>query len=257
MSKISKLYTKSLFVNKSYDYIVGANIKEYDMKSGGFNILISYNALSKETIENLRAMPKEKRNIVIGKMQIKNKELSKILNQGFEDYRKKFFEANEIEDINILAIRKDAIFTVNTKVKQKTFDNIVFSSKNKYSSYYLLDNKQFLFSKSRNLLDIKGINDETLKLHENYMLAFMKKLFALNEVSNRAACDYLYDFANKYRNKELKKGFYRELNLQSKYRLKDKTIGGCAVIGNIVKKKDIDISYNYNTFIRPLINYIF
>lgn len=253
----SDLYKKHLFVNKNYDYIVGANIKEYDMKSGGFNILISYEALSSEMIERLRAMDKTKRNVVIGKMQREDKELTKILNEGFTEYRRKFFEANNIDDMNILAIRKDAIFTVNAKVKQKSFDNIVFSSKNKYSSYYLLNGMQFLYSRARNTIDVKGIDDETLKYHENYMLAFMKKLFALNEVSNKAACDYLYKFADDYRNKELKKGFYRELNFDSKFRIQSHYIGGYGVVGEIVKKKDIDIMYNYNTYIRPLINYIF
>lgn len=253
----SDLYKKHLFVNKNYDFIVGANIKEYDMKSGGFNILISYNALSSEMIERLKAMDKVKRNIIIGKMQRENKELTKILNEGFTEYRRRFFEANMINDMNILAIRKDAIFTVNAKVKQKSFENIVFSSKNRYSSYYLLNNMQFLYSKARNIVDIKGIDDEVLKLHENYMISFMKKLFSLNEVSNKAACDYLYKFADDYRNRKLKKGFYRELNFDSKFRIQNHYIGGYGVVGEIVKKKDIDIMYNYNTYIRPLINYLF
>lgn len=253
----SELYKKHLFINKNYDYIVGANIKEYDMKSGGFNILIAYNTLSPDTIERLKALPKQRRNVIIGKMQKSNKELTKILNEGFTEYRRKFFEANKIDDINILAIRKDAIFTVNAKVKQKSFGNVSFSSKNRYSSYYLLNNMQFLYSKSRNVIDIKGIDDEMLKLHENYMLAFMRKLFGLNEVSNKAACDYLYKFADEYRNKKLKKGFYRELNTDSKYRIKDYYIGGNPIVADIAKKKNIDIMYNYNNYIRPLINYMF
>ena len=257
MSEVSNLYKKHLFINKNYDFIVGANIKEYDMKSGGFNILISYNALSPVDIERLKAMPKEARNIVIGKMQRSNKELTNVLNEGFTEYRRKFFEANNIDDMNILAIRKDAIFTVNAKVKQKSFDNITFSSKNRYSSYYLLNDMQFLYSKSRNIIDIKGISDEMLKYHENYMLAFMKKLFGLNEVSNKAACDFLYKFADDYRNKKLKKGFYRELNSDSKYRIKNHYIGGNPILADIAKKKDIDIMFNYNVYIKPLINYIF
>ena len=46
----------------------------------------------------------------------------------------------------------------------------------------------------RNILHVKGIDDEFLELQEDYFLKELKKIFRLNQISNKSACDELYKF---------------------------------------------------------------
>ena len=254
------------YINKDIEYITSSNIKEYDIKSAGFNMLISANALSNSQIEKLSKMDKEKRNKKIGIMQRNNKEITKIINSQLEYYRAKFIQENNLEDRNIISVKKDAFFLLNAKIKYDTFDNVVFRKKNKYSSYYRMNNLEFYFSKYKDQLDIKGIGNLVNKkddvtnshLHEDYMIKFLKKIFSLNEVSNKSACLYLKEFADKYRKGKLDLGYYRELNSDSKYRIKDYKLGSANLALDYVDSiKDINISYNYMNVILELVRLIY
>lgn len=251
------IYKKHLYVNPNYDYIKGATIKEYDIKAAGYNILIAANLLSDEKIKYYDSLPKYKRNVKIGLLEKSNKKYSKAISEGLIKYRKLFFEANNIDENSVISIRRDAIFVANTRITKTQFDNIYFVPKNKYSSYYQLNKCDFLFSRRDDILHVKGINDNLLKLHEKYMLKFMKKLFALNEVSNKAACNYLYEFADKYRKKKLPLEYYRELDT-GLFRIKDLKYNGRNVgVSYINYIDDIDINYNYMIYIVPLIGMIY
>lgn len=257
---------KHNYTNKDIDYIVSSNIREYDIKSAGFNMLISADALSDKKKEYLSSLDKEKRNITIGLMQKNNKEITKIINSRLEYYRKEFIQSNDILDYNIISVKKDAIFTVNAIIKKTKFDNVIFDCKNKYSSYYNINGVEFFFSKMNNDLTIKGLgkmdseDKKNLKKHNDYMINFLIELFKLNESSNRNACMYLRDFVYKYINKKLNINYYRELNGDSKFRLKDLKMGNSNYALDSISKdylKYIDITYNYRNIIVPIIKMIY
>lgn len=253
MSK--QLYNKQNYTNSAFDYIPSTTIREYDIKSAGFNILISKGLLSEEQIEELSKLTKFERNVRIGLMQ-KNKEFAKLLNSGFKEYMRKFFEANDIDDTNVIAIKRDAIFLVNTRVKFTKFDNVVFVPKNKYSSYYRINDIELYYSKRENKLDVKGIKDDELHLHKHFM-SFLKKLIKLNEISNVSARRYMYSFADRYRQSKLDIRYYREFKKHGEYRLKDSMCSSYFTIDKIDDVNSINISYNYMKIILPLIKMIF
>lgn len=248
------------YVNSNFSYLVSADIKEYDIKSAGLNMLIAANAIDKETINYLKSLPKEKRTIVEGKMQKKNKELTKVINEGLIKYRSLFIKMNNIEDKDIISVKKDAFILVNKSISKTQFDNVVFRKKSRYSSYYNIGNLEFYYSKRYDLLDIKGINTDSkiFKKHEKYMIKFLKTLFSLNEVSHDKACEYLKEFAYKYINYKLDKGYYREFNTDSLYRLSFEGLYNKDLASDEVdSKKDINIIYNYAKIIIPLVKLIF
>lgn len=250
------IYNKHNYINKAFDYIPSANIKEYDIKSAGFNILIAKGLLSQEQIEHLEELPKERRNIEIGLMQKNNKELSKARNEGLKEYRKKFFEANGLDSESVISIKSDAIFVVNKPIKYTRFDNILFRQKNKYSSYYRINNIELYFSKRDNKLDVKGINDLDLSKHKHFM-SFLKKIIKLNEISNSSARNYLYDFADRYRKLMLPIDYYREFKSGGAFRLKQ-TLEFAHFETDIIDDKDeLNIAYNYVNIIIPLIKMIY
>lgn len=249
------IYKKHLYINPAYDFIKSGVIKEYDIKAAGLNMLIAANLLSKEQISYYNSLEKKRRNIELGLLQ-KNRVYSKAISENLKKYRKLFFEANEIDENKVLSIRRDAIFVINTRIKKTKFDNVEFVTKNRYTSYYQINKCDYLYNKRDNQLDVKGIDDEILEYHQNYMLKFMRKLFALNEISNKSACDYLYDFAYKYKKRQLNKDYYREIN-SDLFRLKKLKINGQNIGVLDADINDIDIKYNYMMVIVPLINMIF
>ena len=264
----TKLYNpkRHAYINSSYDYIVSANIKEYDMKSAGLNILIAKKAIDEKTINYLKSLPPKKRKVTEGMMQRKNRELSKVINAGLEEYRSKFIEDNNIEDRDIVSVKRDAIFLVNKKITVNKYDgNIEFRPKNSYSSYYRVSRGliklEFYYNKRDSILDIKGIDTERtkeFKHHEKYMIKFLKKLFKLNEVSRKSACEFLKQFADDYRKLKLPIGYYREFNSFSLYRLNMSPIAGNDVaIDAKDDKRLLNITYNYIYIIMPLIKMLF
>lgn len=247
---------KDNYKNDTFDYITSAYIVEYDIKSAGFNMLISARALTNTQIEYLSSLPKKERNIKIGLLQKDNPELKSILKNQFYKYRSEFIESNNIKDNNIITVKKDAFFLVNAKVTNTIFDNIEFRIKNSYSSYYRLDNFIEIFYNQRDdKIDIKGFTH--VKEHEKYMIKFIKKIIKLNEISKESACRYLYKFANDYRKLKLPIGFYREFNEISQFRLKYKFAANSIFINNFEDKEEIDITYNYIHVILPFIKLIY
>ena len=251
---------KDNFLNKNFDYIVSASIKEYDMRDAGFNILISEGALNQRTIDYLAGLPKQVRKIKLGLMQKENKELTKIQNEGFRKYRKLFLEANELTDDNIISVHKDAIIVVNKRITKTKFDTVEFRPKERYSSYYHINNCEYYYSKLTNDLSIKGLGKSTSKpyiYHKEYMIKTIKKIIKLNEVSRKSACIYLRDFMDKYRKMELKMEYYRELNNTPYFTY--------ILFDHVLQLEDpdpiledcIDINYNYDNILMEFVRMIY
>lgn len=251
---------KDSFLNKNFDYIISANIKEYDMKDAGFNILISEGALNQRTIDYLKSLPKQIRKVKLGLMQKNNKELTKILNEGFRKYRKLFLEANELTDDNIIAVHKDAIIVVNKRIKVTKFNTVEFRAKEKYSSYYHINNCEYYYSKASNELVIKGLGKSSSKpyiYHKDYMIKTIKKIIRLNEVSRKSACIYLRKFMDKYRKMELDIEYYRDLSIDPYFTYR--------LYNNIIQLEEadpiledcLDINYNYDHILMEFIRLIY
>lgn len=260
---VSTLYEKTQYTNKHVNFLK-ASIREYDMKSAGFNILKNANVLSEGEISYLEQLDKKERNIKIGIMQRDNKKIKKIITQGFVEYRKKFFEANDIKDSDVLAIKKDAIFLINRPIHNTEFGYVKFELKNKYSSYYYLDKKELYFKNGMvSRIDVKGIHKNKLHRHVKFMRELIK-IFKLVETSDSdKVIDAIRKFAKKYLAMELPIECYREFNSESNFRFKNVNFNQCnytfnPTINTINDMVDeIDILYNYNHIIVPLIKIFF
>jgi hypothetical protein len=168
------------------------------------------------------------------------------------EVRKWFFENNDIKDEDILSIKKDAIMTTK-RCFVTEFDNIIFAEKNIYTSYYYLNNYEFYYNRDK--IDVKGIGDDLLELHQEYMLDFLFNFFRMNEISKRkSVIDLLKDFAYNYKKKELDVDYYRELNSQSLFKIHERLFGEKIGLKYTKEKDSLDISYNYMNYVVPLIS---
>ena len=249
----SKLYLKDKYLDDSIDYLFNHEIIEYDLESGGFNICKEFKLLDKKTIDMLEMCDKKRRHIELGLISKNDKEFAKKLSEGFKKARELFFKANNIEDYDVLSIKKDAIFLLK-RVSCNNFGSLNFRIKNIYSSYLKLNQIEILYNKNK--IDVKGIDDNILRRHEGAMLAFLE-LFIKEmetETNKNKVAKFLKDFATEYKTHDLPIDFYREFNANSLYRCNIESSTGLTYYLEENSNYDIiDTSYNYMYIITPLI----
>ena len=253
---MSELYKYSNWLNKNIEFLFGASITEYDIKSAGLSIIKKYKLLPRDQIDELDKMDKSARNVKIGLMQRDNKELTKNLLIGFENARKDFININNLDAGNILSIKKDAIFVYNKTCNELCFDEIWFSEKNKYSTFLLFGSLEFYLYPKNNICHIKGLGqgnslDELMENHKDYIIDFIMTFSRMRErlTDKKQMIYWLSKFIMQYRNRELPSGYYRELNRGNKYRiLEDEE----TLVNNIDDVSKVNILYNYMGYIVPL-----
>lgn len=250
--EVSKLYKRSLYLNDNLQYIFSSEIIEYDMQSAGFNLTKYFKLLPEDKIEHLSRLPKKERQIQEGLYQKENKVYKQKLAEKFIEARRMFFEANNIQDDQVLSIKKDAIIMLR-RCDKTTFGNIVFAEKNVYSSYLYLNKVEFYFN--RHTVDIKGIDDDKLVEHRNFMIAFLHRFTEMMEVSaEKHTISFVKNFMMAYKERELPIGYYRELNSSAMFRLKVKYLNNTVGVRTIGEVDKLDIGYNFTRYIVPLIS---
>jgi len=229
-------------------------IREYDMREAGFNLIKEYQLLKSSKIEYLENnFTKQERTIEIGNLQSNSKDLAKNMMEAFRKERVKFCELNDIENSDILSIKKDAIFVIKKQCKNlKLSDNIEFSMKNRYSSFCCLNKIEFYYSVWNNNFDVKGITDE-----EHPLLKDIFTIIKYNEKNNK---DLIFKHLQKlridYLSRNLPVNYYKELNSRNSFKLLENYSRYILYLDEISKDflDKIDISYNYINFIVPLIS---
>ena len=197
---MTMLYKKDSYINTDILYLVSHEIIEYDISSAGFNLSKRYKLLSSDKLKYLESLGKKERHIQVGLYQKNDKDFKKALNEKFIEIRKEFLEANNVQDDEILSIKKDAIIMLR-RCNVTEFDNVIFKDKHQYTSYYYINKNEFYVSNDN--LDVKGISDNKLKLHKDYMLDFLFKFFKSMEQSSskKKLIKDLTDFTYYYKNK--------------------------------------------------------
>lgn len=258
---MSDLYLKDSYLNKNIDFLLNAVIIEYDLKSANTSLCREYNLLPGKQIEEIEKMPKKKRVVTIGKLQRKDNKFKDGLKDAFIDIRRRFFEKNDIQDSDILSIKKDAIFCLR-EVEYTDFGECHFLKKNQYTSYLYLNKLEFYYnSKGETLgddgrLDVKGIDDEVVRKHDEFMNTFFKTLFKhLETGSTKSKFNFLKRFIDKYKSLRLEVGYYREYNQQSIIRLtdSDETYDNPVFIPYEHKQEHINIDYNFFHILLPIV----
>ena len=204
-------------------FLINTPIYEYDIAKANLNILYSKSIINEDQYSEIMKFGRGQREIYFGNLQ-KNKDVSEALSEGLTEYRAKFIKANNLTDIDILSVKNDAFFIIGNKVHTTIFNNIEFKLKNIYTSYFYINKLEFYYAldliNDRELLDIKGISDEKLLRHKDHFILFLCSMFESIQNGTIDSCiDILKDFYNKYINKQLPYGYYREFNSDSEFRL--------------------------------------
>ena len=240
---ISTLFQNDTFINNNIVSLFNTSIYEYDMKNAGYNLSRAYNLLPEDTLNKLGKLKKENRTVRIGKLQRNDENYKKKLKEAFKEARRMFFEANELEDNDIISIKKDAIFTTKECKNQKFLKYIDFREKHKYSSYIRLGRK-IEFYYAHNTLDIKGLGEESINYHKDYMLKMIGLFFYKMESSEmKDVIIFMRNFIDSYKYYKLPVDFYRRFAVDSFYT--EKETGDTFYEYWEEDKEKLDINYNY------------
>lgn len=253
------LWERSLWRNSELDLLFGTRIVEYDMRSAGLNLIIYYKLLPEDQIQELQRMEKHAKDVKIGLLQKHDKEFTKKLSEAFAQARRMFFEANTLSEENVLAIKKDAIFTMDVYPKVTTFDNLEFVPKNTYTSFLYLNRLEFYVNSKTRTIDIKGLGqkeslDEVRRMHGESMLKFMLNYCSMMEkhLSNEDMMRWLTDFIRKYRSMKLPMPYYRQLGPGNSYLIYNELEQDWMAVSDTDASATVDIRYNYFNYIVPM-----
>lgn len=234
-------------------YILSGNIREYDISKANISILLYYGLITKQQYDYYYHMPKEQREVQVGLLQQKDKELSKALNKGFIKMNNLFLSANNIKESEIVSIKKDSLFLLEKVPSVTTFENngstIEYKPKGVYNSYFNILRKEYYYYfngiTGDERIDVKGINDRNLLLHYGYFLDFICDFFNhLQTKRIEETITLVNNFYSKYINYELSVEFYRDFSEYSMYRIKDCPYAISSASQDQLKY--MDISYNAN-----------
>lgn len=248
---MSELWKNDLYINQNIIYLFNKEIFEYDMKDAGFSITKEFHLLPDKEIKSLDKLGKASRKRKLGIIQRDDEKYKNDLKASFQIARKSFFEENDLEDSDIISVKKDAIFTCKRCKNQKLGDYIDFREKNQYSSYIRLGKKlEFYYSFSK--LDVKGINEEKLKLHDEYLLSFISLYFKKMETDEpKNVIGFTKRFIDKYKSFQLPVGYYRNFNQDSDFTVIDDDTMYMEYPEEL--KENLNISYNYFTILLKLL----
>lgn len=220
----------TLWNQKNYlldiDYLIATAISEYDIRKANISVLYSEGVIDRSYYEYLYSTDRMTRQVEVGYMIRNNKEIGDILNNGIAKYRKMFFEANGLTNNDILSIKNDAIFVMKKTPKILTFGNIEFVNKNDYTSFLKFLRKKEIYFKSDMVnqtiqIDVKGISDENLEKHRDYMMQVISDIIYFIEVGDiKTGIEYLSNFYNQYISLNLPIGYYRNFDEESKFIIK-------------------------------------
>ena len=239
-----KLMADSVSYEIPSNYISG-RITEYDIKSANISMLKKYNMISDDEYNYYLSLPKQFREQDIGKM-IRDRGICfyNTIAEGIKDAKYQFLTRNNIDPMSIVRIANDAVY-VNSFIDctdLQIYDTVKFVPKNVYNVMIRLNNEVSIYLNIEKdfIIDVIGINNDLLNLHEPFMEFLCNLIYQIERVSIESAITYFNGFYKSYINKELDIEYYREFNSYSMYR----HISGKYLLASIKDIKDVDTNYN-------------
>lgn len=236
--------------NSSYDIILNSFIREYDISKANISILYQRGVIDKSIYDELYNSDKFIREKRIGLMIRENNNIYQEIKKGITQAKYQLITENNIDLEDIVSIKNDAVFVMNNKLEKTKFNIIDFKLKNTYTIFLKIKGYEFYYYynpyNNKELLDVKGINNNKLELHKNYFMEFLLSLFNTLQVYGIVqAIDLLKNFSNAYIHKQLDIGYYRNFNSESNYNYDTVNF---RYMPSIITNNDIeiiDIRYNH------------
>lgn len=252
----SELYKKTNYLAPLT--MVQNRITEYDIQAANITMLRQAHKVKPSTLAEIEALPKHDRQVIIGKMMKRDKSIKNTIYRGIIRAKQALFEANGVQDNEVLAIKNDAVFIIGRKLKTTQFGEVIFRPKHTYSLYLNIEGTEFYYDGKAGSITVKGISDTIVEDsdHQNGIVIFFRTVMKCLVLDRKDALRrYLIEFSEAYKSRELPIQYYKEFNSENVYRT-DIDIAGYTfnlTAAGEGEKEIINPVYNYMRFVLPLI----
>ena len=219
---------RNLNYKTSIKYLVNTYIREYVLSKANINALLYTNRISKEEYDKFLSMDKKDREVSIGLMIKNDRSIYSDIQKGIIEAKRKLFLSNSIEDFEVVSIKNDAVFTHGRKLQFTEFPPFNFVIKNEYTIYLQLQELEVYYRDTIDPytgeiltnLDVKGIGDNNLLLHQNGILDLICEVcYRLQREKIEDTMSWISNIYEKFIKKELPKDYYRCFDTFSMYKV--------------------------------------
>ena len=258
MNEASKIVKNQNYLSPSR-YISG-RIIEYDIKAANISSLRQGGFITEEDYQYLAHLPKQQREIEIGLRIKQDPKVYTNIQKGIKWAKEQLVLANNLSEDQIIRVANDAVYiNSSTDLPYLQFGEYIHFVPKSVSNIFINLNKTVVllnFQQDGNInVDIKGIGDNHIHLHENFMInAIVTCIVYIERASIQEAVSYLSELCQHYVRYELPIGYYREFNSFSCYRIKNifgpyNPFNGDSFGADNLNENDkysLDINYNYS-----------
>lgn len=224
---------KLLWFNPNIQYMFHANIVEYDMKAMSVSISERYNLLDQSIIDKLKRMPKDQRTRAVGLMQRDNKEYSEKLIKCELETRKKFLEANNLTESEVICLHSDACIFNSRKKIINNIEGVEFKHANTWSSYMRFKGIEMFYDGA--VLEYKGVAKELLNQHTMGIHRYLCEVFNKLENYDQSIIDFITKFQMKYLQDKLPDYYYTPFGRLGDFKMSNLEL--FAFIANVVMRE--------------------
>lgn len=210
-------------------YFINTYIREYDLSKANINSLLYTGRITQEKHNEYLQMPKQKREVEIGLWIKKDRTVYKDIQKGIIEAKRLLVMSNSLEDYDIVSVKNDAMFIVGKDLQFTEFPPFKFNVKNIYTVYLQLQELEVYYGDfvdpETNLihtnLDVKGIDDDKVMLHQGGMLDLICDLcYKLQRENIEETMRWLSEMYQLYITRSLPKEYYRDFDTFSGFRFK-------------------------------------
>lgn len=229
------MHDKMMWFNEKIPYIFHANIVEWDMARASLSVCERFNLLDQEEIKRMKALPKLEREVQMGLHQRGNKEFSNQLLSGIREIRRKFLEANELDESNVLSLHNDAIIFNSRKKIISNIEGIKFHHDNTWDAYIRYGRVEIFYKVDETgigSLDFKNISKDKMQEHTMGLNRYLLKVFDGIESYDKGIVKYITRFQQQYLQDKLPEYYYSSFGKIGNFKTDNLELFG--MIANII-----------------------
>lgn len=220
---------KSVNYKTPIRYLANTYIREYDLSKANINALLYMGRITQEEHAQYLAMDKREREKNIGLWIKRDKTVYKDIQSGIIEAKRRLVRANGIEDFDVVSVKNDAMFIVGKDLQYTEFPPFHFAMKNIYTMYIQLVDLEIYYGDTvdpisnmvNTNIDVKGISDECLLLHQGGMLDLIcDACYRLQREDIRDTMKWISEIYQAYTERRLPKEYYRSFDSFSGYVIK-------------------------------------
>ena len=205
------MHEKMIWFNEHIPFMFHANIVEWDMEKASLSVCKRFGLLPDSEIARMKALPKLEREKAMGMHQRGNKEFSNQLLEGIRDIRRKFLEANGLDESNILSLHSDAVIFNSRKKIIDTIEGVHFHHDHTWNAYMRYGRVEIFYKEDTDgtsSLDFKNVGADKVQEHTMGLNRYVIKVFQYIENYDKDVFKYMRKFQKQYLQNKLPEYYY-------------------------------------------------